>query len=53
MSSRDATARQTADVLGIALGTVKSQARDALTRLRVLLPDLDVLEREEAGERHP
>ena len=36
----DLTERQTADVLGIAAGTVKSQARDGLARLRVLLPDL-------------
>jgi RNA polymerase sigma-70 factor (sigma-E family) len=31
---------QTADALGIAVGTVKSQARDALARLRTLVPDL-------------
>ena len=31
----DLTERETADVLGIAVGTVKSQARDALARLRV------------------
>ena len=30
----DLTERETADVLGIAVGTVKSQARDALARLR-------------------
>ena len=28
--------------MGISIGTVKSQARDALTRLRALLHDLDV-----------
>ena len=37
----DLTERQTAEALGISVGTVKSQARDALVRLRVLLPDLD------------
>ena len=31
----DLTERETAEVLGIAVGTVKSQARDALARLRV------------------
>ena len=34
----DLTERQTAQVLGIGVGTVKSQSRDALARLRVLLP---------------
>ncbi len=42
----DLTEAQTADALGIAVGTVKSQARDALVRLRTLVPDLD-------GERLP
>jgi RNA polymerase sigma-70 factor (sigma-E family) len=37
----DLTEAQTADALGIAVGTVKSQARDALARLRTLVPDLD------------
>jgi RNA polymerase sigma-70 factor (sigma-E family) len=37
----DLTEAQTADALGIAVGTVKSQARDALARLRALVPDLD------------
>jgi RNA polymerase sigma-70 factor (sigma-E family) len=37
----DLTEKETASVLGIAVGTVKSQARDGLARLRVLLPDLD------------
>jgi RNA polymerase sigma-70 factor (sigma-E family) len=37
----DLTERQTADALGISVGTVKSQARDALARLRELVPDLD------------
>jgi RNA polymerase sigma-70 factor (sigma-E family) len=36
----DLTERETAEVLGTAVGTVKSQARDALARLRVLVPDL-------------
>jgi len=36
----DLTERETADALGVAVGTVKSQARDALARLRVMLPDL-------------
>jgi RNA polymerase sigma factor (sigma-70 family) len=38
----DLTERETAEVLGIAVGTVKSQARDGLARLRVLLPGLDL-----------
>ncbi len=38
----DLTERETAQLMGISIGTVKSQARDALTRLRALLPDLDV-----------
>jgi RNA polymerase sigma-70 factor (sigma-E family) len=36
----DLTEAQTAEVLGIAVGTVKSQARDALTRLRQAVPEL-------------
>ena len=36
----DLTECETADVLGIAVGTVKSQARDGLSRLRDLLPRL-------------
>jgi RNA polymerase sigma-70 factor (sigma-E family) len=32
----DLTERETAEVLGVAVGTVKSQARDALARLRAL-----------------
>ena len=36
----DLTEAQTADVLGIRVGTVKSQARDALARLRELVPEL-------------
>ena len=38
----DLTEKQTAAQLGIAVGTVKSQARDGLARLRELVPDLDV-----------
>jgi RNA polymerase sigma-70 factor (sigma-E family) len=37
----DLTERQTAEALGIRAGTVKSQTRDALARLRTLVPDLD------------
>jgi RNA polymerase sigma-70 factor (sigma-E family) len=36
----DLTERQTADVLGVAVGTVKSQHTDAVRRLRALVPDL-------------
>jgi RNA polymerase sigma-70 factor (sigma-E family) len=36
----DLTEAQTAQVLGIGVGTVKSQARDALRRLREAAPDL-------------
>ncbi|VXB46781.1 SigE family RNA polymerase sigma factor [Nocardioides sp. AX2bis] len=42
----DLTERETAAALGIAVGTVKSQTRDALARLRRDLPGLQV-----AGER--
>jgi RNA polymerase sigma factor (sigma-70 family) len=38
----DRTEAETADLLGCAIGTVKSQAHDALARLRRLLPDLAV-----------
>lgn len=37
----DLTERQTAEALGIAIGTVKSQARDGLTRLREIVPGLE------------
>lgn len=36
----DRSERDTADALGISVGTVKSQAHDALNRLRELVPDL-------------
>jgi RNA polymerase sigma-70 factor (sigma-E family) len=36
----DLTERETAALLGVSVGTVKSQARDALVRLRDLVPDL-------------
>jgi RNA polymerase sigma factor (sigma-70 family) len=36
----DLTETQTAEALGIAVGTVKSQSRDALRRLREILPEL-------------
>jgi RNA polymerase sigma-70 factor (sigma-E family) len=37
----DLTEKETAGVVGIAVGTVRSQARDGVARLRRLLPDLD------------
>ncbi|MCZ4500841.1 MAG: sigma-70 region 4 domain protein [Marmoricola sp.] len=36
----DLTEAETARVLGVAVGTVKSQHRDAIARLRQLVPDL-------------
>jgi RNA polymerase sigma-70 factor (sigma-E family) len=39
----DLTERQTAELLGCSVGTVKSQAHRALTRLREIVPDLDDL----------
>ena len=39
----DLTEAQTAAVLGIAVGTVKSQTRQALARLRTVAPDLEHL----------
>ncbi len=38
----DRTERDTAEVLGISVGTVKSQTHDALAQLRVLIPDLNL-----------
>ncbi|MEV6970436.1 SigE family RNA polymerase sigma factor [Hamadaea sp. NPDC051192] len=40
----DLTEAQAATVLGVGVGTVKSQTRDALARLRVLAPDLAELQ---------
>jgi RNA polymerase sigma-70 factor (sigma-E family) len=39
----DLTEAQTADLLGIGVGTVKSHTRDALARLRQVAPDLAAL----------
>lgn len=39
----DLTEARTAEILGISVGTVKSQARDGLARLRVLAPELSTL----------
>jgi RNA polymerase sigma-70 factor (sigma-E family) len=36
----DLTEAETAQVLGVAIGTVKSQHHDAIARLRALVPDL-------------
>jgi len=36
----DLTEVQTADAVGVSVGTVKSTTRHALARLRVLAPDL-------------
>lgn len=52
----DLTEQQTATQLGIAVGTVKSQARDGLSRLRELVPGLEVEDGEVsvgAGGRRP
>jgi DNA-directed RNA polymerase specialized sigma24 family protein len=37
----DLSESQTAEILGISVGTVKSQARDGLARLRLLAPELN------------
>jgi RNA polymerase sigma-70 factor (sigma-E family) len=39
----DLTEARTAEILGISVGTVKSQARDGLARLRALAPELSTL----------
>ncbi len=51
----DLTERETADILGVAVGTVKSQTRDALRRLRVALPNLrlDIDEQDESAPVTP
>ena len=49
----DLTEKDTAAVLGIAVGTVKSQARDGLARLRELLPDLELDEPVSSGAAAP
>ncbi len=47
----DLTEAQAADVLGVTVGTVKSQTHDALRRLREVAPQLAVLAREPIEER--
>jgi RNA polymerase sigma-70 factor (sigma-E family) len=49
----DLTERETASTLGISVGTVKSQARDGLARLRQLLPDLSLDDVEDAATVAP
>jgi RNA polymerase sigma-70 factor (sigma-E family) len=50
----DMTEAQTAEVLGIALGTVKSQTRDSLARLRAVASDLaDLVGRRPTVESRP
>jgi RNA polymerase sigma-70 factor (sigma-E family) len=46
----DLTERETARLMGTSVGTVKSQTRDALARLRRLVPDLEV-DDEDPAER--
>jgi RNA polymerase sigma-70 factor (sigma-E family) len=46
----DLTERETARLMGTSIGTVKSQTRDALARLRRLVPDLEV-DDEDPAER--
>jgi RNA polymerase sigma-70 factor (sigma-E family) len=46
----DCSESQTAELLGVSVGTVKSQTRDALVRLRRAVPDLVA---DGAGERAP
>ena len=49
----DLTEKDVAAALGIAVGTVKSQARDGLARLRELLPDLELDEPVSASAAAP
>jgi len=49
----DLTEKETAAVLSISVGTVKSQARDGLGRLRELVPDLRLDEEEDAATVAP
>lgn len=42
----DRSERDTADLLGVSIGTVKSQTHDAIARLRTLIPDLVDVERD-------
>lgn len=47
----DLTEKETAELLDVSVGTVKSQARDALRRLRNLVPGLEVVEPVRAAAR--
>lgn len=49
----DLTERETAAVLGVRVGTVKSQSRDALERLRTLLPESEAWEPRAASSAVP
>lgn len=45
----DLSESRTAEIMGISVGTVKSQARDGLARLRELAPELSTLIRADTG----
>jgi len=45
----DRSEAQTAEIMGVALGTVKSQTSVALRRLREIAPELTELVREDSG----